>query len=53
MSDHATIAIGAHYAECSAKVGTGVHELFQRALEGSLKSKSLSKIKRRVTCKIL
>jgi Rho family protein len=42
--------IGAKYAECSAKQGHGVQELFTMAVQDSLKSKGLGKIKRKAKC---
>lgn len=45
-------AIGAKYAECSAKTGEGVRELFAGALRESMKGRVLEKMKRRV-CKFI
>ena len=45
--------IGARYAECSAKAGQGVKEVFDMALKEAMKGRMMEKFKKRAACNIL
>lgn len=45
--------IGARYAECSAKAGRGVKEVFDMALKDAMKGRMMEKFKKRAACNIL
>lgn len=45
--------IGARYIECSAKLGTGVREVFDLALKEAMKGRLMEKLKKKTACTIL
>lgn len=45
--------IGAKYAECSAKTGQGVKEVFNMALKESMKGRMMEKLRKKTTCKLM